>query len=148
MPNTNAHPLHGRDSSRCYAIRRNSPQVSDFADPIVTDHNRQARSILLDSGALALSKDVGAHKYLPQAGYGYVCDARSLQRLGSLAVDIVYQEHGVVKLDDEAWFERLPVGSLVRVLPNHTCMTCAAFDAYEVVRGDTIVARWARVNGW
>ena len=114
----------------------------------VIGHNRQARSILLDSGALALSKDIGAHKYLPQAGYGYVCDAHSCERLGGLAVDIVYQEHGVVKIDDDAWFDRLPVGTLVRVLPNHTCLTCSAYGAYEVVRGDTIVARWPRVNGW
>jgi D-serine deaminase-like pyridoxal phosphate-dependent protein len=114
----------------------------------VIGHNRQAETILLDSGALALSKDVGAHKFLPQAGYGHVCDARSLEHLGRLAVDIVYQEHGVVKVDDDAWFDRLPVGTLVRVLPNHTCMTCSAYDAYEVVRGDVVIDRWARVNGW
>jgi D-serine deaminase-like pyridoxal phosphate-dependent protein len=130
---------------------RNVCREEDIAASVlacVIGHNRQARSILLDSGALALSKDVGAHKFLPRAGYGHVCDARSCERLGGLAVDIVYQEHGVVKIDDEAWFERLPVGSLVRVLPNHTCMTCAAYEAYEVVRGDAVVGRWARVNGW
>jgi D-serine deaminase-like pyridoxal phosphate-dependent protein len=114
----------------------------------VIGHNRAGGGILLDAGALALSKDIGAHQFLPDAGYGYVCDARSFERLGRLAVDIVYQEHGVVKVDDEPWFDRLPVGSLVRVLPNHTCITCAAYDVYEVVRGDAVVGRWPRVNGW
>lgn len=130
---------------------RNVCREEDIAVSVlacVIGHNRQASAILLDSGALALSKDIGAQKYLPHAGYGTVCDARSLERLGRLAVDIVYQEHGVVKIDDEAWFDRLPVGALVRVLPNHTCLTCSAYDAYTLVRGDAIVGRWARISGW
>lgn len=130
---------------------RNVCREEDIAVSVlasVIGHNRAGGAILLDAGALALSKDIGAHAFLPGAGYGYVCDASTLTRLGSLAVDIAYQEHGVVKVADAAWFGRLPVGSLVRVLPNHTCMTSAAYDAYEVVRGDTVVGRWARVNGW
>jgi len=114
----------------------------------VIGHNRAGRSLVLDAGALALSKDLGANRYLPDAGFGYVCDPVTLERLGSLSVGAVHQEHGTVTLDDEAWFSRLPVGSLVRVLPNHACLTCAAYDAYDVVRGDAVVDRWARVNGW
>lgn len=114
----------------------------------VIGHNRQGRALILDAGALALSKDIGANKYLPGAGYGYVCDAQSLRRLGTLAVDVVHQEHGTVTVDDESWFERLPVGSLVRILPNHACLTCAGYDAYQVVRGTAVVDRWTRINGW
>jgi D-serine deaminase-like pyridoxal phosphate-dependent protein len=114
----------------------------------VIGHNRQGRALILDAGALALSKDIGANKHLPGVGYGYVCDAHSLARLGSLAVDVVHQEHGTVAVDDEAWFERLPVGSLVRILPNHACLTCAGYDVYQVLRGTAVVDRWARVNGW
>ena len=51
-------------------------------------------------------------------------------------------------VDDAAWFERLPVGSLVRVLPNHACITCAAYEAFDAVRGDAVVGRFPRVNGW
>jgi D-serine deaminase-like pyridoxal phosphate-dependent protein len=114
----------------------------------VIGHNRQGRALILDAGALALSKDIGANEHLPGAGYGYVCDAQSLDRLGALAVDVVHQEHGTVTIDDESWFERLPVGSLVRVLPNHACLTCAGYEAYDVVRGSSVVDRWARINGW
>jgi D-serine deaminase-like pyridoxal phosphate-dependent protein len=114
----------------------------------VIGHNRQGRAIILDAGALALSKDVGANRFLPDAGYGYVCDARTLARHGRLAVDNVHQEHGTVAVDDETWFERLPVGSLVRVLPNHACITCAAHDVYAVVQGGAVIDRWARINGW
>jgi len=114
----------------------------------VIGHNRQGRALILDAGALALSKDIGANKHLPGVGYGYVCDTQSLVRLGALAVDVVHQEHGTVTIDDESWFERLPVGSLVRVLPNHACLTCAGYEAYDVVRGTSVVGRWARINGW
>jgi D-serine deaminase-like pyridoxal phosphate-dependent protein len=114
----------------------------------VIGHNGAGRSLILDAGALALSKDIGANKYLPDAGYGYVCDVRRTQRLGKLSVDVVHQEHGTVAVDDGTWFERLPVGSLVRVLPNHACITCAAYDAFDVVRGETVVGRFPRVNGW
>jgi D-serine deaminase-like pyridoxal phosphate-dependent protein len=51
-------------------------------------------------------------------------------------------------VDDESWFDRLPVGSLVRVLPNHACITSAGYDAFDVVRGSEVVARWERINGW
>ena len=51
----------------------------------------------------------------------------------------VHQEHGTVSIDDKAWFDRLPVGSLVRVLPNHACITSAAYEAFDVVQGETVV---------
>jgi D-serine deaminase-like pyridoxal phosphate-dependent protein len=114
----------------------------------VIGHNRPGGAIILDAGALALSKDVGANKHLPGVGYGYICDATSLARLGPLAVDVVHQEHGSVTIHDQSWFERLPIGSLVRILPNHACLTCAGYDAYHVLRGGEVVDRWERVNGW
>jgi D-serine deaminase-like pyridoxal phosphate-dependent protein len=114
----------------------------------VIGHNRQGRALILDAGALALSKDIGANKHLPGVGYGYVCDPQSLERLGALAVDAVHQEHGTVTIDNESWFERLPIGSLVRILPNHACLTCAGYEAYDVVRGASVIDRWARINGW
>ena len=41
-----------------------------------------------------------------------------------------------MNVDDDAWFARLPVGSLVRILPNHACITCAGYEAFEAVRGE------------
>lgn len=132
-------------------LSRKICRIEDIAVSVlasVIGHNRAGRSLILDAGALAMSKDIGANKYLPDAGYGYVCDVRTAARLGRLSIDIVHQEHGTVAVDDEAWFERLPVGSLVRALPNHACIICAGYDAFDVVRGETLVARFPRVNGW
>ncbi len=132
-------------------LSRKVCRIEDIAVSVlasVIGHNRAGRSLILDTGALALSKDIGANKYLPDAGYGYVCDVRTAARLGNLSVDVVHQEHGTVAVDDEAWFTHLPVGSLVRVLPNHACITCAGYDAFEVVRGEAVVGHFPRVNGW
>ncbi|HZP78954.1 MAG TPA: alanine racemase [Pseudolabrys sp.] len=114
----------------------------------VIGHNRPGRSLIIDAGALALSKDIGANRFLPDAGYGYVCDPVSVERLGTLSVTVVHQEHGTIAIDDEAWFARLPVGSQVRILPNHACITCAGYDTFHVVRDGAVVDRWARINGW
>ena len=44
---------------------------------------------------------------------------------------------------------RYPVGTRLRILPNHACATAAQHDAYHVVRGGTeVVARWPRFGGW
>ena len=132
-------------------LSRNMCGIDDIAVSVlaaVIGHNRAGRAIILDAGALALSKDIGANRHLPDTGYGYLCDARTLARLGRLAVNGVHQEHGTVNVDDEAWFARLPVGSLVRILPNHACITCAGYDAFDAVRGETVVGQFPRVNGW
>ena len=114
----------------------------------VIGHSKGGGALILDAGALALSKDLGAQKYMPEAGYGLVCDPVTTKPLPGLAVAIVHQEHGSVPVSDTAWFERLPVGSLVRIMPNHACITCAAYDAYTVVRGVEVIDTWQRTNGW
>lgn len=114
----------------------------------VIGHNHAAQSLILDAGALALSKDISANTFMPAAGYGLVCDAETAVPLGALCVNQVHQEHGTVKVPDASWYAKLPIGALVRVMPNHTCMTCAAYETYHVLDGDRVVDTWGRVNGW
>ncbi len=116
----------------------------------VIGHQRRGPnpSLILDAGALALSKDIGANRFMPNAGYGLVCDAVTLEPLDALSVAIVHQEHGGVPLPDESWFERLPIGSFVRILPGHACLTCAAYTSYAVLRGGKLVEEWPRIAGW
>ncbi len=114
----------------------------------VIGHQRRGPSLVLDAGALALSKDIGANRLMPDAHYGWVCDTVTLRRLGALSVGTVHQEHGTVPVPDEDWFDRLPVGSTVRILPNHACLTCAPYPAYDVVADGVVVDRWNRTGGW
>ena len=105
--------------------------------------------LLVDSGALALSKDRSTQATRHDSGYGGVWDLDGKPAFGRCTVQRVYQEHGVVGSDSALPFDRLPVGARVRVAPNHSCITAAAHDRYYVVDGGReVVAVWDRINGW
>ncbi len=114
----------------------------------VIGHNRRAGHLVLDAGALALSKDVSARETRPEVGYGEVCDVRTLAPCPGLYVAAVSQEHGLVPVPEPSWFDRMPIGAKVRIIPNHACITAAAYDRYHVVEGVAVVAEWPRTNGW
>lgn len=154
-----AEHLAGVTEARCgvYALwdlaqaSRGICSLDDIAVTVlatVIGHNAQGKCLIIDAGALALSKDIGANKFMPAAGYGLVCDATTAQPLTPLSVSQVHQEHGTIDVPDVSWFDRLPIGAQVRVMPNHTCMTCAAHDAYHVVENGRVVETWGRINGW
>lgn len=128
------------------ACDRNGLALSVLAS--VIGHNRHRGHIILDTGALALSKDISAHDETPEVGYGEVCHVESLEPLEGLFVDAVSQEHGIVPVDDPLQFDRLPIGAQVRILPNHACITAAGYTHYEVLEDGAIIGRWDRVNGW
>ncbi|PWT89255.1 MAG: hypothetical protein C5B56_07440 [Proteobacteria bacterium] len=154
-----AEHLEGVTEARCgvYALwdlaqaSRGMCRLDDIAATVlatVIGHNHAGGSLILDAGALALSKDVSANKFMPAAGYGLLCDAQTAAPLAPLSVSEVHQEHGTVRVPDTSWFDHLPIGTQVRIMPNHTCLTCAAYDTYHVVEGARIVDTWGRINGW
>ncbi|MGV6812318.1 MAG: alanine racemase [Brevirhabdus sp.] len=126
---------------------RNICALEDIALSVlatVIGHNRGAGVLTLDAGALAMSKDIGANTFLPSAKYGWLCDVQTMAPLG-LAIDVVHQEHGTVRVADPAVYERLPIGSQVRVLPNHACLTAAGgYGRFHTTDGQV----WARLDGW
>ena len=71
--------------------------------------------------------------------------------LPGLQLQQASQEHGVIETTDGApparIVPRLPVGTRLRILPNHACATAAQFDHYEVQMADGTQARWPRFNG-
>ena len=98
-------------------------------------------SAIIDAGALAMSKDLGPDHVDPRFGYGIVCDL-DLRPL-PLRLAALSQEHG--KLVGQA---HLPVGTRVRILPNHSCLTAAMFDKYAIVDRGRVVDEWRPVRGW
>ena len=85
-----------------------------------------------------------------------VCEVTTARPIPGLKVAEVHQEHGLVTAtnkDSPLPFDDLPIGARVRVMPNHVCMTVAAYDAYNVIEseaetGGEIIATWGRCNGW
>jgi D-serine deaminase-like pyridoxal phosphate-dependent protein len=114
----------------------------------VIGHNHQRKRIIIDAGSLALSKDVSANNFMKEAGYGLVCNPDTGIPFDGLNVSEVHQEHGSIDLESTDWFENFPIGSLVRILPNHACLTCAAHEKYNVLENEQITERWSRTNGW
>ncbi|MDT7542050.1 MAG: hypothetical protein QOE33_1954 [Acidobacteriota bacterium] len=112
----------------------------------VVHRDRARHKIIIDAGAIALSKDRGAVELDSRCGYGHVLDTEGNDT--GLRVDSVSQEHGQVFVEDEATFERLRVGSRLRVLANHSCLTAAQHTHYNVLEGGHIVERWEIQRGW
>jgi threo-3-hydroxy-D-aspartate ammonia-lyase len=116
----------------------------------VIGHNRQHGRVLIDAGFLALSRDRGTSDMPIDWGYGAVCNPISGEVLEDVTVSSTNQEHGIItSRSGEIDLDRFPVGSRVKILPNHACATAAAYDGYFVTEGGAnIVAVWGRVNGW
>ena len=115
----------------------------------VIGHYPHRNQVLVDAGALALSKDISAQEFRPEVGYGTIVDPPAKD----MAVIACSQEHGFVGADGPIPFGNLPVGSRVRILPNHACITAAAYDRYYVVDsgldgGKSVVDVYDRINGW
>jgi D-serine deaminase-like pyridoxal phosphate-dependent protein len=111
----------------------------------IIGHRRDLGYLLVDAGGLALSKDLGPARDKPS--YGSLWDAATSRPLG-LHIASTNQEHGLVPAGD-ADFERLPIGTPLRIAPNHACMTAAPHKRYHVVEGGTeVLAVWKRCNGW
>jgi D-serine deaminase-like pyridoxal phosphate-dependent protein len=104
------------------------------------------RKVIIDAGAIALSKDRGPVGLNPDCGYGRVLDLEGKDL--NLTVNEMSQEHGTVIVNDENTFDRLKVGTRIRVLANHSCLTAAQHSHYNVLEGDNIVDQWKIHSGW
>jgi D-serine deaminase-like pyridoxal phosphate-dependent protein len=116
----------------------------------VIGHQPEKGWIITDAGWMALSRDRGTANQAIDQGYGVVCDARG-EPLQNLIVTAANQEHGIIadRNGGAIDFARFPVGTLLRVLPNHACATAAQHDRYHVVNMTTdILSQWSRFSGW
>lgn len=114
----------------------------------VIGHRTDKGWILVDAGWMAMSRDRGTARQRMDQGYGVVCDLAGRAIPGLIMTD-ANQEHGIVALRDGGPAPDLPVGSRLRILPNHACATGAQHDRYHVVDGGReISATWQRFGGW
>jgi D-serine deaminase-like pyridoxal phosphate-dependent protein len=116
----------------------------------VIGHRREKGWAIVDAGWMAMSRDRGTEKQRHDFGYGQVCDESGEPIPGCTLVG-ANQEHGIVGFAgaiDTDIAARFPVGTRLRILPNHACATAAQHPAYQVLAPGGDVETWPRFSGW
>jgi D-serine deaminase-like pyridoxal phosphate-dependent protein len=127
-------------------------QVQDIAVSVLTTvigHQREKGWTIVDAGWMALSRDRGTAKQSEDQGYGIVCDLAG-QPIGDLIVTAANQEHGIIssRSGNLEPASELPVGTQLRILPNHACATSAQHAGYHVLTEGRHLGYWSRIAGW
>jgi len=124
--------------------------IEDLAMSVVTSvigYNKEKNWLLTDSGWMALSRDRGTAGQAQDYGYGQVCSIEG-EVLDGLCVNSTSQEHGVIELSGNHSISDFPVGTTLRILPNHACATAAMHNVYHIVMADGSHSQWQRIQGW
>lgn len=133
-------------------------KVEDIALSVLTTvigHQKDKGWIIVDAGWMAMSRDRGTANHAVDQGYGLACTAAGAP-LDDLIMVSANQEHGILALREtsgregsDAPLPDLPVGTQLRILPNHACATAAQFDAYAMVDNPGgVIERIPRFSGW
>lgn len=112
----------------------------------VVHRDARRQKIVVDAGAVALSKDRGAVEFDSTCGYGRVYDLAGNDL--NLRVQSLSQEHGEISVADTQVFNSLKVGSRVRILTNHSCLTALQHSHYHILEDGKFVDRWEINRGW
>lgn len=115
----------------------------------VIGHQKEKGWIITDGGWMALSRDRGTANQKVDWGYGAVCDVDG-NILPGLLVKGANQEHGIIcsRNDNRLKPEDFPIGTKLRILPNHACAMAAQHDHYNLVKGRNVISNWPRFSGW
>jgi len=126
--------------------------MDDIALSVLTTvigHQLDKGWAIVDAGWMAMSRDRGTQKQARDFGYGQVCSVDGTVQPG-YALGEANQEHGIVYREGERDGDiaaRFPLGSRLRILPNHACATGAQFLEYHALDDGGLV-RWDRAHGW
>jgi len=127
--------------------------ISEIALSVLTTvigHQSEKGWAIVDAGWMAMSRDRGTQRQKQDFGYGLVC-LETGEVLGEYLMSGANQEHGIISRagsPDQQIEKRFPVGTRLRVLPNHACATGAQHPAYLAVHSDGTVETWPRFYGW
>ena len=127
--------------------------ISDIALSVLTTvigHQSEKGWAIVDAGWMAMSRDRGTQNQKHDFGYGIVCRENG-EVLDGYVMSAANQEHGIISRSgapDPEIEQRLPIGTRLRILPNHACATGAQHPAYQAVDADGTVQTWPRFYGW
>ena len=116
----------------------------------VIGHQADRGWVIVDAGWMAMSRDRGTAKQRQDFGYGQACTLDGALLPGWI-MSGANQEHGILSNDtapDADIAKRFPVGTQLRILPNHACATGAQFPEYHTLKEDGTTETWPRFYGW
>lgn len=115
----------------------------------VIGHERDKGWVIVDAGWMAMSRDRGTSSQEVDQGYGLVCDEQG-EVIEGLVMISSNQEHGIIAMRNGSGdlTEDYPVGTLLRILPNHACATAAQHQDYHLIENHQLKGVWTRFNGW
>ena len=116
----------------------------------VIGHQADRGWVIVDAGWMAMSRDRGTAKQRQDFGYGQACTLDGALLPGWI-MSGANQEHGILSNDtapDADIAKRFPVGTQLRILPNHACATGAQFPEYHARKEDGTTETWPRFYGW
>jgi D-serine deaminase-like pyridoxal phosphate-dependent protein len=116
----------------------------------VIGHQQDKGWAVVDAGWMAMSRDRGTQAQKRDFGLGQVC-AEDGTPIDGYIVESANQEHGIVARvgsEDKEIATRFPVGTRLRILPNHACATAAQFPEYNAVPPSGESEAWERFYGW
>ena len=116
----------------------------------VIGHQKDKGWVITDAGWMAMSRDRGTQRQQRDFGYGQVCTETGDWIDGAL-LSSANQEHGIITLSSIGDIDitaRFPIGSRLRILPNHACATGAQFPDYRACDASGEVQTWSRLHGW
>jgi len=116
----------------------------------VIGHQPEKGWAILDAGWMAMSRDRGTQKQKHDFGFGQACDVNG-RVLEGYVLSGANQEHGILSREGEAdtgIAARFPIGTRLRILPNHACATGAQFPEYHALSEDGPLQTWGRFHGW
>ncbi|CAI8942626.1 DSD1 family PLP-dependent enzyme [Pseudomonas sp. IT-P294] len=128
-------------------------QTDELALSVLTTvigHQQDKGWIITDAGWMAMSRDRGTQRQRQDFGYGQVCTEAGDWIEGALVTG-ANQEHGIITLgaaESANIVARFPIGSRLRILPNHACATGAQFPDYHACDAEGVVHTWSRLHGW
>jgi len=122
----------------------------------VIGHQPEKGWAILDAGWMAMSRDRGTSKQSHDFGYGQPCTLDG-SPISDYVLSGANQEHGILSpaasqasghLPLQDVRERFPIGTKLRILPNHACATGAQFPEYQAIDASGKVTAWGRFHGW
>ena len=116
----------------------------------VIGHQTEKGWAIVDAGWMAMSRDRGTAKQQRDFGFGQVCTVDG-DILPGYTMSGANQEHGIIAREgsaDAGIATRFPVGTQLRILPNHACATGAQFPEYHALDDAGKLEVWSRFYGW